>query len=527
MVLDATGNIEPTGRYLCNYAYDRGRPRSTSLNPGDVPLETWTQAGSWAAPPSRIDLTTEYFSPLSNVGATISTLLARDDLGIEPRPDGYNVIQNDGTESFPGSLGSVYADGSDLLIGPPQEPATASDCLSNDDCEPPLSCSLNRCVQVCTQDSDCAGAMWCLHQTMFPTHPGARTPCEPGVNEPCACTWPDGSMWKFVVAHEAGHQVADLGIGTQMGGLYTFECPANTVCEGRISERPQDQMRLVDPPFVDSTAPLCGCQHVEASNAVHCLQSVERSGKAQSEGFAQFFSSRVWNQQDSLECTFVYYKEFLDEVACDPSEDREVCQPFPEGDPNAALYRRLPPLEVSCNTPYRWRNTNCGAADPMVDDLENVADFGTELDWMGFLYNLNSVGPAETRSPMTDIWKIYRHACVPPAPPGTDPPEDPPPCSSVDIGFAWGATALRTNNLACMDSAFCAMANPDFPLCLDDAEDSVDECTDGTCLCKSYVQGFFDGVNLTYPSDSREDIDHRDTALNFGMQFGVDRNLTP
>lgn len=60
-------------------------------------------------------------------------------------------------------------------------------------------------------------------------------------------------------------------------------------------------------------------------------------------------------------------------------------------------------------------------------------DMGAEIDWMAFLYNLNTAGGPEPPLPMTDVWKIFRNACVPP--PGNT---NPPLCSAnvaYDVGW--------------------------------------------------------------------------------------------
>ena len=49
-------------------------------------------------------------------------------------------------------------------------------------------------------------------------------------------------------------------------------------------------------------------------NKQHCLQSLETSGSAQIEGFAQFYASKIFNNRADSDCTFVYYKEFVDQV---------------------------------------------------------------------------------------------------------------------------------------------------------------------------------------------------------------------
>jgi hypothetical protein len=75
-----------------------------------------------------------------------------------------------------------------------------------------------------------------------------------------------------------------------------------------------------------------------SSNATHCLQSIEKTGAAQREGFAHFFASRVWNEQDGGACTFPYYKEFL------------------ETEGGVAV---SPPVPIDCAGVRKWRNNYC------------------------------------------------------------------------------------------------------------------------------------------------------------------------
>ncbi len=109
-----------------------------------------------------------------------------------------------------------------------------------------------------------------------------------------------------------------------------------------------------------------------------------------------------------------------------------------------------PPISVDCIAAHKWRNRNC----PINGDMS------TELDWLNVLYNLNAVGA--TRSPMTDIFKIYRQACLPPPAPGDVPNLDPPPCASNFVSFdvAWDAVppglVIPSNDVACLSDADCS-----------------------------------------------------------------------
>jgi hypothetical protein len=379
----------------------------------------------------------------------------------------------------------------------------------------------------CQFDSDCPGADLCYVENTDQF-------CGSATN--CKCTSPDDSHWKFVVAHEAGHQLQDRATGNGPSPDYLFSCPPGMTCDQRKGEVPGLPDLLSDPPLIPATAPFCGCDHVTSANGLHCLQSIERSTSAQNEGFAQFFASRVWNTQDEADCTFVYYKEFL-APAClnDDCVMRGVFQ-------DTTLYNNPPPVPQSCVTPHKWRNRNCAMTD---------ANMSTEIDWMAFLYNLNSVGAL--RSPMTDIWRIYQYACGPELPGGTIPaPATPAKC--VDSYYAnWEASFKEFSAATCVVDTTCAAGevcrdnepgpapctdgtcvckrpcttDADCPTnhwCLDDLANSSAPCTDGTCLCKSrpYV-GFLDGARLQYGGD----LARRDNVITLGNAFGVSEDRTP
>jgi len=127
---------------------------------------------------------------------------------------------------------------------------------------------------------------------------------------------------------------------------------------------------------------------VTVANQLHCLQSLERSQDAQIEGWAQFYASKTWNRQDESTCTFQYYKEFLD-VSCPPGAQ---CTPKTGG---VSIF---PPLARTCKDAVKWRNRNCA-----------VQNFGTEFDWMGFLWNANTA--SDQKVSMADLYAAYRQAC--------------------------------------------------------------------------------------------------------------------
>jgi hypothetical protein len=261
-------------------------------------------------------------------------------------------------------------------------------------------------------------------------------------------------------------------------------------------------IELVDPPFVDGENPRCGCQHVDAANALHCLQSIERSGPAQGEGFAQFYASRGWNTPTEADCTFVYYKEFLD-TNCHANS---VCTPVSAG--GTTLQSNLPPVRVDCANPVKWRNTYCPVSE--------AAEFGTELDWMQFYYSLNT--NPQMRFPMSDIFLMYRHACNPPAP-GQPPTPDPARCAGQQM--LWDERAP----LAPVNAQTCSVNNracPQDQACFDVSTDQSCTANAASCVCKfPGGRGLTRGAEIVYANNLPAVAQVR--AL--GDAYGVSRSL--
>jgi hypothetical protein len=190
------------------------------------------------------------------------------------------------------------------------------------------------------------------------------------------------SKWKYIVAHEIGHQIQRRALNGLPGAGYTFPSrpglPPTRICG----------TNACDP---EEAPDLCACAHVDAANRFHCLQSLEADEDAQLEGFAQFFAAKAWNRQNEDDCQFNYYKEFLNPVCLSGAEQ---CEPF------GGLVRARPPAPVTCRQPARWRNRNCA-----------VPKFATEFDWMGFYWSVNTVGDSGSRLRMDDLHRVYRQAC--------------------------------------------------------------------------------------------------------------------
>jgi hypothetical protein len=204
-------------------------------------------------------------------------------------------------------------------------------------------------------------------------------------------------------------------------------------------------------------------------------------------------------------------EEFFDTTchANDPAD----CAPITAG--MATGINTLPPFGISCRSKIKWRNGHCpvGAA----------AEMGTELDWMVFLWNLNTVGP--TPSPMTDVWKIYRHACNPPA--AGQPPSNSPAACSGNEELSWSARPV----LELTPARTCRWdkAQEDCQRgerCLNATVGSGATCTSASpsCVCKlPAVGGILEGAQRAYANDT---LRSQNVAIT-GDSSGVSRDLSP
>ncbi len=83
--------------------------------------------------------------------------------------------------------------------------------------------------------------------------------------------------------------------------------------------------------------------------------------------------------------------------------EQDGCFTLPSG-----LISNKPPVPVSCIDPVRWRNTQC--FDDTVGSSEAVTRWGTEYDYMGFLYSLDTQG-GPNRLTMNDLFDVFRAVC--------------------------------------------------------------------------------------------------------------------
>jgi hypothetical protein len=182
---------------------------------------------------------------------------------------------------------------------------------------------------------------------------------------------PGRLRWKFVIGHELGHVYqsrAGAMPNNSAGYCFSSGFGYEAGCGG-----------YVDP--AAATSPLCRCDHVTGSNKLHCMQSLERDAAAQIEGFGHYFSARLWNDAGGTDCDFSYYKQF-----------------------NAFLLVATavvqPPVHLDCREQVRWRDTFCYAQG-----------MSTEYDWLGFLWNVNTVGTnTVSLTDLFEIWKLANQA---------------------------------------------------------------------------------------------------------------------
>lgn len=162
---------------------------------------------------------------------------------------------------------------------------------------------------------------------------------------------PFGTDNKFLIVHELGHHLADLaGIGVS-----------------------------ADCSFVSSSCPV--------SSGTHSLSSKEYQGCAASEGFAHFYSARVWNSTNQDDCVFSYYKDergLGSEIAFD-------C----EGSGSTPLLSGLDPF------PTAYFDNVCTGV---------TSNMGVEADWLRALWDTHTNGAITTAPTFINMIDWMRNA---------------------------------------------------------------------------------------------------------------------
>jgi hypothetical protein len=168
----------------------------------------------------------------------------------------------------------------------------------------------------------------------------------------------DGSNWKFVVGHELGHCTHEFGAGLAINPTYMYN-------------------------EVDEDHQMCRCDQC-AEYAQHCLQSREYLNTAGSEGYGDFFASRIFNKDNTWGgATFVNCKPFL---------------PY-EGAPEAEYI--MPPHPFTAYEPQRWMLSYCSPQ----------ATSGVEWDWLTFYYVLTARNQPDHLA-LSQLDMIYAYACT-------------------------------------------------------------------------------------------------------------------
>jgi hypothetical protein len=171
------------------------------------------------------------------------------------------------------------------------------------------------------------------------------------------------SQYKYVIAHEFGHAISALNMGTP---FFNFV---------------KDNLQ----PDSHTNRDRCSCDFVVSGNKTHCINSKERQGFAINEGFAHFLASRSFNNIAQSDCSFAYYKTMLQFSGSSP-----------------AIY--APPTPIACNGTIRWLDTRCPAAGGYDEQ-------GNEWDWMTFFYDASNPNIPGTIT-MQELYKSFRLACT-------------------------------------------------------------------------------------------------------------------
>jgi hypothetical protein len=182
-----------------------------------------------------------------------------------------------------------------------------------------------------------------------------------------ADVWTHDARWKFVSAHELGHEIQDQKNASLAVG-YKFDLGTNR------SGSP-DQ----DPASSQTSEALkrdCSCNVVDEANRSHCIQSIETSESAANEGFGHFFATRLWNRVPGEAdydgtCNFTYYKQ--------TSSSDLVSAP------------QVFPVFVDCSRAYAHRDTQCN--DVFITDKNDVrVPYSNELDWLSYYWKATTSG---------------------------------------------------------------------------------------------------------------------------------------
>ncbi len=220
------------------------------------------------------------------------------------------------------------------------------------------------------------------------------------------------SHYKFIVAHEIGHDIEYKGLS----GYFFYSYSDNS-----------------------TSVPECRCDHYNAAqwgNQEHCIQSREYMGGAEEEAFAHLIATRTFNFDEGIsgQAVFVYYKPMLGFFEDDGSES--VAYP-----PIA--------LHMLQNRSPDWMTNFCPSGDTHK---------GIEYDWLSFYDRISDASIANATN-VGNIMGIYLRACD---------PVDMEECSSQDLTWAqiqssaqayWGGSATEPHFTRFRDTASSAGVN--------------------------------------------------------------------
>jgi hypothetical protein len=180
---------------------------------------------------------------------------------------------------------------------------------------------------------------------------------------------------KGVIAHEFGHfsQKDLFGYFGQQNGQQII-APTDSYC-APVTEDPCECN------FVTASPPssFCGGEQIDR---LHCLNSREYLFGAFPEGYAHLIATITLNNTSQGAAIFPYYKHLV-------SADGTTFDSAPV------------PHQVLPSPPYAWMDTVCPTA---------AAGRATEMDWLGFLYHVNTQGT--NRYSFTEIQTLMTNAAV-------------------------------------------------------------------------------------------------------------------
>jgi hypothetical protein len=176
-----------------------------------------------------------------------------------------------------------------------------------------------------------------------------------------ATGWDDATTYKFLVGHVFGHRMADVNGGPLNSGFDNDDAPGPCRC-------------------IDFTA---------YGGNTHCMGSRDPIEAAESEGFADFFSTAVFNNRSESETKIFSYPQ--ETYFCFLSGGKGYLNI--DWDPPHVFPASLDESGSNCNTFMTY------VCDP------GEADLGVELDWLRLTWELWTTGNEFSMDQISDIWE--------------------------------------------------------------------------------------------------------------------------